>query len=174
MLAFKVSLWYILLLHSVLLRKTVGIKMPGNTQHIIFKENTTISLVHTGTLQFVEIFYYSKKVAPAFCSKGIFLCWHIIQNIYNKDNQSFYCPYELLTTHLLFPETYWSLKSKSLPASVYGHLGFANYLQRVLQRYGRKANQLSGDLNTLYRSQTSPGKFEGGWKPQLVQVFKYN
>lgn len=105
MLTFKVSPWYILLLHSVLLKKTVSSKMPGNTQHIIFKENTTISLVHTGTLQFVEIFYYFKIVAPAFCSKRIFLCWHIIQNIYNKDNQHFYWPHELLTPHLLFLET---------------------------------------------------------------------
>lgn len=106
MLAFRVSLWYILLLHSVLLRKTVSSKMPGNTQYIIFKENITTSFVHTGTSQFVEIFYYCKIVAPAFCSKGIFLCCHIIQNICNKDNQSLYCPHELLTAHLLFLETY--------------------------------------------------------------------
>lgn len=162
MLTFRVSLWYILLSRSVLLRKTVSSKMPGNTQHIIFKENTIISLVCTGTLQFVGIFYYFKIVAPAFCSKGIFLCWHIIQNICNKDNWSFYCPHELLTTHLLFPEAYWSLKSKNPSASVHGYLGFANYFQRVFNRYGRKANQLSGDLNWLYRSQTSTGKFEGG------------
>lgn len=129
MLAFRVSLWYILLLHSVLLRKTVSGKMPGNTQYIIFKENITTSFVHTGTLQFVEIFYYCKIVAPAFCSKGIFLCCHIIQNICNKDNQSLYCPHELLTAHLLFLETYWSLKSKILSASVHGHLGFVNCFQ---------------------------------------------
>jgi len=80
-LAFKISLWHIFLLHSVLLRKPVSSKMPGNTQHIILKENTTISLMHTETLWFVEVFCYFKKEAPAFCSKGIFSCWHIIQNI---------------------------------------------------------------------------------------------
>lgn len=64
--------WYILLLHSVLLRKTVSSKMPGNAQNIIFKENTTISLVHTGTLQFVEIFYYFKITVFRFSSKGFF------------------------------------------------------------------------------------------------------
>lgn len=106
MLAFKVSLWYILLLHSVLLRKAVSSKMPGSTRRIVFKENTTISLVHTGTLQFVEIFRSFKREAPAFRSKEIFLCWHIIQNIDNKDNQSLYCPHELLTANLLFLETY--------------------------------------------------------------------
>lgn len=63
--------WYILLLHSVLLRKTVSSKMPGNAQNIIFKENTTISLVHTGTLQFVEIYYF-KITVLRFSSKGFF------------------------------------------------------------------------------------------------------
>lgn len=82
-LAFKVSLWYILLLHSVLLRKTISSKMPDNAQNIVFKENTTISLVRSGTLQFVEIFHYFKIAVLSFSSKGFFffLCWHIIQNI---------------------------------------------------------------------------------------------
>lgn len=106
MLAFRVSLWYILLLHSVLLRKAASSKMPGNTQRIIFKENTTISLVPIGTLQFVEIFCSFKREAPASCLKGIFLCWLIIQSIDNKVNQSLYCPHELLTVNLLFLETY--------------------------------------------------------------------
>lgn len=106
MLTFQISVWCILLLHFVLLRKTVSSKIPHNIQHIIFKENTTISLMHTGTLQFVESFYYFKIVAPAFCSKGVFLCWHIIKNIYNKDNQSLYCSHELLTADLLFLETH--------------------------------------------------------------------
>lgn len=85
MLTFKILLWYILLLHSVLLRKTsIRRKMPGNVQRIVFKESTTISPVHIVTLQFVAIFYYFKRVAPVFCSKRFFICQHVIQNICNK------------------------------------------------------------------------------------------
>lgn len=49
--------------------------MPGNAQNIIFRENTTISLVHTGTLQFEETFYYFKIAVLSFLSfssKGFF------------------------------------------------------------------------------------------------------
>lgn len=84
MLAFKVSLWYILLLHSVLLRKTVSSKIPGNIQNIILKENTTISLVHTGALQFVEIFYYFKIAVPTFSSVSEGLFFFFLLAYYSK------------------------------------------------------------------------------------------